>query len=299
VSNPGFETGDTSGWVCDPNDSIVSSPVHSGSHALQVTDGSITVGMCVQTISVQPNHAYTLTDFAQGSFIVLGASGYSSTFTNSGSFAQLTVTFTTSASAAYVTIYVNGYFSAGNMYADDVVLSGPGGSPTPTPTTGPATTPTTGPTATPTAKPTATPAVTPTTGPTATPTPISGNPIANPGFEAGNLSGWTCDAGDVVVTSPVHSGSFAAQLTPSGSTTGQCSQTVAVQPNHTYTLSAYVQGNYAYLGIIGGASTWTNSSSYTQLSVSFTTGASTTNVTIFVHGWYSQADDFIDDVSLQ
>ena len=40
------------------------------------------------------------------------------------------------------------------------------------------------------------------------------NLITNPGFEAGNLSGWTCDVGDTVVSSPVHSGSYALQIIP-------------------------------------------------------------------------------------
>ncbi|MBX5457568.1 MAG: chitinase, partial [Thermogemmatispora sp.] len=61
----------------------------------------------------------------------------------------------------------------------------------------------------------------------------------------------------------------------------------------------YVDGPYAYLGISGGASNWTSSSSYTLLSVSFTTGSSTTSVTIYVHGWYLQGNVYVDDVSLQ
>jgi chitinase len=124
------------------------------------------------------------------------------------------------------------------------------------------------------------------------------NLVTNPGFEAGNLSGWSCDAGDAVVTSPVHSGSYALQMNPSNSTTGQCTQTISVQANTAYSLSAFVDGPYAYLGVNGGASTWTSSSSYTQLTVNFTTAASQTSVTIYVHGWYAQASVDVDDVAL-
>lgn len=124
------------------------------------------------------------------------------------------------------------------------------------------------------------------------------NLVTNPGFETGNLSGWSCDSGDTVVSSPVHSGSYALQMQPTSSTTGQCTQTISVQANTAYTLSAYVDGPYAYLGVNGLGSNWTSSTSYTQLSYAFTTGASTTSITIYLHGWYSQANVDVDDVTL-
>ncbi|HEY3992905.1 MAG TPA: carbohydrate binding domain-containing protein, partial [Ktedonobacteraceae bacterium] len=189
-----------------------------------------------------------------------------------------------------------------NAIANGLPGGSGGGTPTPTPT--PTNTPTPTPTATNTPTPTPTPN-TPTPTPTATNTPTptptaigGGNLVTNGGFETGNLNGWTCNSGDVVVTSPVHSGSYALQETPSSSTTGECDQTISVQANHTYTLSAYVDGPYAYLGVQNGSSTWTSSSSYTQLTVTFTTTASQTSITIYIHGWYAQGNVLVDDVSL-
>lgn len=85
----------------------------------------------------------------------------------------------------------------------------------------------------------------------------------------------------------------------SSSDTAQCNQTVAVRPNTTYSLSGWVRGSNVYLGVNGGASTWTTSpSAYSPLTVSFTTGASQTSATIYVHGWYAQGSYYADDISL-
>ncbi|MFE1315588.1 carbohydrate binding domain-containing protein [Streptomyces sp. NPDC058755] len=126
------------------------------------------------------------------------------------------------------------------------------------------------------------------------------NILTNPGFESGSLSPWSCTGNlGSVVSSPVHGGSKALQGAVTSSDNAQCSQTVAVQPNTTYSLSGWVRGSYVYLGVNGGASTWTTSpSAYSQLSVSFTTGASQTSATIYVHGWYAQGTYYADDISL-
>ncbi|MGW1163477.1 carbohydrate binding domain-containing protein [Streptomyces sp. NPDC002519] len=125
------------------------------------------------------------------------------------------------------------------------------------------------------------------------------NILPNPGFESG-LSPWSCTGNlGSVVSSPVHGGANALAGAASSSDNAQCGQTVSVQPNTTYTLSGWVRGSYVYLGVDGGASTWTTSpSAYSQLSVSFTTGASQTSAMIYVHGWYGQGTYYADDISL-
>lgn len=129
------------------------------------------------------------------------------------------------------------------------------------------------------------------------------NLLANPGFESGTTAGWTCSTLDHAVTSPVHSGSFALSGAASSSDDAQCSQSVSVQPSTSYTLSGFVQGNYVFIGDSGTGASDTNNwtpaaSTWQQLSTTFTTGASTTTVTIYVHGWYGQGTYFADDLSL-
>jgi Fibronectin type III domain/Carbohydrate binding domain/Glycosyl hydrolases family 18 len=129
------------------------------------------------------------------------------------------------------------------------------------------------------------------------------NLLANPGFEAGSLSGWNCSSIDSVTASPVHSGSHALQGAANNSDDAQCTQTVSVQPSSSYTLAGWVEGNYVFIGDTGTGTTdtsnWTPSAAtWQQLSTTFTTGASTTSVTVYVHGWYGQGTYFADDLSL-
>src|SRR5450755_2350328 len=129
------------------------------------------------------------------------------------------------------------------------------------------------------------------------------NLLTNPGFESGNLSGWTCSAADSVTSSTVHAGSYALAGAASPSDDAQCSQKVSVAPSSSYSLSGYVEGAYVFIGDSGTGSSdtdnWTpGTSGWQQLSTSFSTGGSTTSVTIYVHGWYGQGTYYADDLAL-
>jgi hypothetical protein len=121
--------------------------------------------------------------------------------------------------------------------------------------------------------------------------------VVNGGFEAG-LSPWAAP-GDTVVSSPAHSGTHALRVAATSAQTGEATQAITLAPNKSYTLKAWVQGNFAFAGVTGGASAsvWTSSSTWTQVSVPFTTGASGA-VTVFVHGWYGQGTVYADDISV-
>ncbi|MCX4716320.1 glycoside hydrolase family 18 protein [Streptomyces virginiae] len=127
--------------------------------------------------------------------------------------------------------------------------------------------------------------------------------VRNGGFEAG-LDGWSCSGGSgTVVTAPVHGGSSALRATPAGQDNARCSQTVTVAPDSTYTLGAWVQGAYVYLGASGtgttDVSTWTQTpGAWKQLTTTFRTGPSTTSVTVYTHGWYGQPAHLTDDLTL-
>jgi chitinase len=123
------------------------------------------------------------------------------------------------------------------------------------------------------------------------------NLLTNAGFEAGSLSGWTCSRASVA-TSPVHAGGYALAGAATASDNAQCTQTVTVVPSTTYTVSAWVLGNPVYLGITNGPSTWSGSTSYTQLTLSFTTAAGQTSAQLYLHGWYGTGTYYADDVVL-
>jgi len=69
--------------------------------------------------------------------------------------------------------------------------------------------------------------------------------FVNPGFETGNFSGWTLSGNTdfvSIVTSPVHSGNFAAEFGTIGSLTF-LSQTVSDTAGVTYTVGGWLQND--------------------------------------------------------
>ncbi|MFF8477871.1 chitinase [Streptomyces sp. NPDC015414] len=129
--NGGFESG-LDGWTCTAG-TTVTSPVHSGGAALRATPAGSDNAQCAQTVTVQPNAQYTLSGYVRGSYVYLGATGTGttdvSTWTQSAAdWQKLTTTFTTGAATTKVTVHTHGWYGTGAYYADDISLTGPGGS---------------------------------------------------------------------------------------------------------------------------------------------------------------------------
>ncbi|MEZ0114581.1 chitinase [Catenulispora sp. EB89] len=176
LTNPGFETGDLTGWTCDAGTAaVVSSPVHSGSHALAGTPSGSDTAQCTQTVSVQPSTAYTFSGYVEGSYVYIGVTSGTSTWTPSAtSWQQLSVSFTTSASQTSVQVYIHGWYAEPAYTADDLALTGPAGPPPTTPSTSPTTVPTS-------STPPTTPSSTPPTSTTPTSTPPTSSSSSAPG----------------------------------------------------------------------------------------------------------------------
>ena len=134
LSNGDFAAGTTSGWTCSPGDTVVTSPVYSGSaYALAGTPTDSDYAQCSQVVSVQPSSSYSLSGWVEGDYVYLGETGAGTSdaddWTPSApSWTELSSSFTTGSATTSVTIYVNGWYAQPEFYADDLSLTGPAGS---------------------------------------------------------------------------------------------------------------------------------------------------------------------------
>ena len=134
-----------------------------------------------------------------------------------------------------------------------------------------------------------------------TPVAPNSNKVIEPGFELATSS-WNIWGGATRVAADSHGGNYALQ-TDSGN---GAEQTITLTPNTQYTLTGWLKTNDSSgsvaIGVKGHGSnevsTSSNSESYEQVSLMFTTGASTTSATIYVYHQTGSSNAFADDISL-
>lgn len=126
VSNPGFETGDTSDWSVTGSP-VITSTTHSGSYAISMT-GTATIEQVITNLC--PNTSYTVTGWGMAKFnggFYLGVKNYggsdlTSQFTDQRSWRENSITFTTGASNTSATIFFTKTSSKFSAYGDDVTI---------------------------------------------------------------------------------------------------------------------------------------------------------------------------------
>lgn len=111
--------------------------------------------------------------------------------------------------------------------------------------------------------------------------------LANSGFENGSLAPWTAGGTVSLTAAAALSGNYGASMGVGAGVT----QTITVQPNTTYTLTGFAEpsnsGNAVEIGVknYGGSQLvyYTSTPSWSQGTVTFTTGASNTTAQIFCY----------------
>ncbi len=89
------------------------------------------------------------------------------------------------------------------------------------------------------------------------------NLFVNGGFETGTLAGWSEPVGATIVTSPIHSGTYACRLSGPPGQGAQIRQAVPVQPGQAYRATVWVYivrtdiVDWGYIGIGVTAGNWT------------------------------------------
>jgi uncharacterized protein YjdB len=136
------------------------------------------------------------------------------------------------------------------------------------------------------------------------PPPGQVNLFVNPGFEAGDFTGWGNHYGEAaIVGSNVRTGQYAARLANAGS--GMEQTLSGLKPNTMYRLSGYAQatdGGSAALGVknygTGFKDVQMSSASYSWKEVAFQTGSSNTSATFYLYKSSGTGVVYLDDLQL-
>jgi hypothetical protein len=250
LANPGFETGDASGWTNSYGTyAVTGTNPHSGTYAAQISYGSA----IQQTVTgLTPNTSYTLTGWlqvttaGQNAFLMAQSFGGSAEmqWASMTNYTLLTLNFTTGATndSAVIGVYQSG---ADPAWCDDLNLSVSSG-------------------------------VT--------------NFVSNPGFETGNTSGWVGGYGtSFAVSNNSYSGAYAAEVQPNCALQ-QVVQGLSPNTSYSCSgwLKNATAGDTVYLIISGYNGTnainaAANTINYTKKTLMFTTGSTNTSATIVVY----------------
>jgi uncharacterized protein YjdB len=136
------------------------------------------------------------------------------------------------------------------------------------------------------------------------PRPEQANLFVNPGFEAGDFSGWGNHYGEAaIVSNNTHTGQYAAHLINAGS--GMEQTITGLKPNTMYRVSGYgraTDGGFAALGVKNYGASFKdvrlNSADYAWKELAFQTGSDHTSATIYLYKSSGTGEVHVDDLLL-
>ena len=214
LTNPGFETGDKSGW--EGPGTVQSAIVHAGANAIALTGDPSSWPGVYQTVSITGGNEYRFTSWLSvqgltiGSYYFqvswqddngneVGAADSFAWVTTNGTFEKYESVFTAPSTATQVFFKVQANNANGIGYIDSLSIVDTAGDTVPQPGT---------------------------------------NLLTNPGFETGNKSGW--EGPGTVQSAIVHAGANAIALTGVPSSWPGVHQTVSITGGNSYRFTAWL-----------------------------------------------------------